>query len=111
MTICSLVVQTKPEYLETVIKSLTSMNGVEIHAQNEYGKMVVSIDHPSREYCSKAMTDMTRIDGVMSTSLVYEYQEDLEPDQDMPQSASKPSALVQPALHQTRRSTKEGYTL
>ncbi|MCP3851879.1 MAG: chaperone NapD [Gammaproteobacteria bacterium] len=79
MTICSLVVQARPDHLETVNKTLNTMNGVEIHAQNDNGKMVVSIDHPSREYCSKAMTDMTHIDGVMSTSLVYEYQEDLEP--------------------------------
>ena len=78
MTICSLVLQTKPEHLNSVCESLTTMDGVEVHAQNEYGKMVFSIDHPSREYCSKAMTDMTHIDGVMSTSLVYEYQEDLE---------------------------------
>ena len=79
MTICSLVVQTRPEYLDAVNESLNAMKGVEVHAKNKYGKMVISIDHPSREYCSKAMTDMTRIDGVMSTSLVYEYQEDLEP--------------------------------
>ncbi|MCW8930612.1 MAG: chaperone NapD [Gammaproteobacteria bacterium] len=79
MTICSLVVQAKPEYLDNVNETLNTMNGVEVHAQNEYGKMVISIDHPSREYCSKTMTDMTRINGVMSTSLVYEYQEDLEP--------------------------------
>lgn len=78
MTICSLVVQTRPEYLESVNKTLNAINGVEIHAQNEYGKMVIVIDHPSREYCSKTMTDMTHIQGVMSTSLVYEYQEDLE---------------------------------
>ena len=82
MTICSLVIQTKPQNLETVNQSLNSMDGVEVHAQNEYGKIVVSIDHPSREYCSKAMTDMTHIEGVMSTSLVYEYQEDLDDEQD-----------------------------
>jgi len=81
MTICSLVVQAMPQNIEAVNESLNAMNGVEIHAQNEYGKMVISIDHPSREYCSKAMTDMTHIDGVMSTSLVYEYQEDLETEQ------------------------------
>ena len=87
MTICSLVVQAKPQNIEAVNESLNAMNGVEIHAQNEYGKMVISIDHPSREYCSKAMTDMTHINGVMSISLVYEYQEDLEPDQNMSQLA------------------------
>lgn len=78
MTICSLVVQAKPEHLETVNETLNTMKGVEIHAQNDFGKLVISIDHPSREYCSKAMTEMTHINGVMSTSLVYEYQEDLE---------------------------------
>lgn len=105
MTICSLVVQTKPEHLEAVSKTLTSMNGVEIHAQNEYGKMVISIDHPSREYCSKAMTDMTHINGVMSTSLVYEYQEDLEPEQQIPSST-----IDQPVINQAMTHTPEGYT-
>ena len=81
MTICSLVVQAKPQNIQEVNEALNMMNGVEIHAQSEHGKIVVSIDHPSREYCSKVMTDMTRINGVMSTSLVYEYQEDLEPVQ------------------------------
>ncbi len=81
MAICSLVIQAKPENIDAVNKSLISMESVEVHAQNEVGKIVVTIDNPSREYCSKAMTDMTRIDGVMSTSLVYEYQEDLDAKQ------------------------------
>ncbi len=81
MAICSLVVQAEPKRLDAVTQSIKSIQGAEIHAQNEYGKLVVSIDHPSREYCSDAMTDISRITGVMSSSLVYEYQEDLEPDQ------------------------------
>ena len=78
MTICSLVIQTKPDYLKTVNKSLTNMDGIEIHTQNKQGKLAITIDHPSREYCSKAMVDITHIQGVMSTSLVFEYQEDLD---------------------------------
>ncbi|MBL7003731.1 MAG: chaperone NapD [Gammaproteobacteria bacterium] len=78
MTICSLVLQAIPENLPPVIKKLEEMDGVEVHATNEAGKMVVSIDHPSRKYCSDVMTKMTLLDGVMSTSLVYEYQEDLD---------------------------------
>jgi len=81
MAICSLVVQANPQYLDVVRESLSAMPGVEVHAQNDLGKMVVSIDHPSREYCSQAMADMAQIHGVMSTSLVFEYQEDLEPGQ------------------------------
>ena len=78
MTICSLVIQARPQNLTTVNASLKTMEGVEVHAQDERGKIVVTIDHPSREYCSNAMTTMTQMDGVMSASLVYEYQEDLE---------------------------------
>lgn len=78
MTICSLVVQAIPENLDAVCQSLTSMEGVEIHAKTDQGKLIVSLDHPSRSYCGNTMTDMTRINGVMSASLVYEYQEDLE---------------------------------
>jgi len=81
LTICSLVVQTKPDHLNNICESLDNIPGVEIHAQDKRGKLVVCIDHPSREYCSKVMTDMTHIDGVMSTSLIFEYQEDLEADQ------------------------------
>ena len=78
MTICSLVIQARPEQIETVNHSLNHIDGVEIHTQNEHGKLAITIDHPSREYCSKAMTDITRIEGVMSTSLIFEYQEDLD---------------------------------
>lgn len=78
MTICSLVIHAQPEHLTPVTKHLESFQGVEIHATTETGKMIVSIDHPDRRHCSDVMTDMTRITGVMSTSLVYEYQEDLD---------------------------------
>ncbi len=84
MTICSLVVQAKPQHITTINKALLTMDGVEVHAQNECGKMVVTIDHPSREYCSKAMTNLAQMDGMMSTALIYEYQEDLDNDQDQP---------------------------
>jgi nitrate reductase NapD len=78
MTICSLVIQTLPKHLEQVSQTLLDIDGVEIHAQDQTGKLIVSIDHPSRSYCGNTMTRMTRLKGVMSTSLVYEYQEDLE---------------------------------
>jgi nitrate reductase NapD len=78
MPICSFVVQTKPEHAKAVSGKLNDMDGVEVHAQNEHGKMVVTIDRPNREYCGSVVISMTQISGVMSASLVYEYQEELE---------------------------------
>jgi nitrate reductase NapD len=79
--ICSLVIQAKPQHLNSVSASLNAMQGVEVHVRGENGKMVVSIDHPSRDYCSDAMTKMSLFNGVMSSSLVFEYQEELDADQ------------------------------
>jgi nitrate reductase NapD len=79
-----------PEHLVSVSQTLTDMQGVEIHAQSEQGKLVVSIDHPSRSYCGNAMTDMSRINGVMRASLVYEYQEDLD-DHNIANSSLSPT--------------------
>lgn len=78
MTICSLIVQVRPETLSPVSDTLMQMDGVDVHNKDERGKIIVTIEHPDREFCSQAMTQMTQIDGVMSTSLVYEHQEDLD---------------------------------
>jgi len=79
--ICSLVIQTKSQHLSSVNASLNQMQGVEVNVQGENGKMVVTVDHPSREYCGDIMTKISQISGVMSSSLVFEYQEDLDADQ------------------------------
>jgi len=78
MTICSLVVQTKPEHLSPVTSHLNQLEGVEVQLSEPNGKLVVTIEHENQEYCSKVMTDMTVINGVMSTALIYEYQEELD---------------------------------
>ena len=78
MSICSMVVHSRPEKLEPVAQSLSEMTGVEIRARDERGKLVVLIDHPDRKVVSDTMMSMHDIDGVLNTSLIYEYFEDDE---------------------------------
>lgn len=75
MSICSLVVHAKPEKMESVTRALEALEGVEVHAQSEQGKLVVSIDHPEREVCSRSMMEMHSVPGVINASLIYEYFE------------------------------------
>ncbi len=75
MTICSLVVYAKPEKTKAVEKKIDDMEGVEIHATDPSGKLVVSIDHPDRVHCSETIMGLTAIPGVINTALVYEYYE------------------------------------
>lgn len=78
MTICSLVVQTAPENVNQLSGDLEKIKGVEVHASNKAGKLIVSIDHPDRTHCSETIMTMSTMDGVLSSSLVFEYQEDHE---------------------------------
>jgi nitrate reductase NapD len=75
MTICSLVVYARPEKAPVVAKTIETFEGVEVHAATAEGKLVVLLDHPDRTYCSETIMDLNNVDGVLSTSLVYEYFE------------------------------------
>lgn len=76
MSICSMVVHSRPENLDPIIVSLNQMEGVEVRARDERGKLVVLIDHPKRQVIADSMMDMNKIDGVLNTSLIYEYFEE-----------------------------------
>lgn len=76
MSICSLVVHSRPENLDPVQQTLSEMEGVEIRARDERGKLVVLIDHPERKVVADTMMSMAQIDGVLNTSLIYEYFEE-----------------------------------
>ncbi len=75
MTICSLVVYARPEKAPVVEEAISMLEGTEVHAATKEGKLIVSIDHPDRTYCSETIMGLNNIDGVVSTSLVYEYFE------------------------------------
>ncbi|MEZ5840944.1 MAG: chaperone NapD [Hyphomicrobiales bacterium] len=75
MTICSLVVFAQAAQTGSVEEKLLQIEGVEIHARDPSGKMVVTIDHPDRTHCSESIMEMSRMAGVLSTALVYEYHE------------------------------------
>ena len=73
MSIYSLVVHSRPEDIRSVSKELEKKQGVEIHGTNEKGKIIVSLDHPDRGYCSDTIMSFHAIDGVLNSSLIYEY--------------------------------------
>jgi nitrate reductase NapD len=79
MSICSMVVHSRPENLDPIAVTLNQMEGVEVRARDERGKLVVLIDHPRRSVIADNMMEMNNIDGVLNTSLIYEYFEEDAP--------------------------------
>ncbi len=60
----------------TVEQALNELEGVEVRAKDERGKLIVLLDHPKRRHISDTMMGMNQIDGVLNTSLIYEYFEE-----------------------------------
>ncbi|MDU8926774.1 chaperone NapD [Alisedimentitalea sp. MJ-SS2] len=75
MTICSLVIYSKPEKAAAVETEVAALEAVEVHASDPKGKLVVTVDHPERAFCSDTIMGFHSIDGVINTALVYEYTE------------------------------------
>lgn len=75
MTVCSLVIYSKPKNTKSVEADVAALEGVEIHASDPTGKLVVTIDHPDRAFCSDTIMGFHSIDGVINSALVYEYTE------------------------------------
>lgn len=90
MSIYSVVIHTKPENLDSVSAELEKIKGVEIHGSSDKGKLVVTLDHPDRSYCSDTLMGFHNIPGVLNSALIYEYFEEEEGFDD---SAPMPEGL------------------
>ncbi len=76
MSICSVVVFSRPEETDTVRAEIESRAHCEVVAA-ESGRIIVVIDTHDRQVMSDTIMALNDIKGVINVSLVYEY---FEPD-------------------------------
>ncbi len=74
MSICSVVVFTRPESTDTVHADIAARVHCEVAAA-ESGRVIVIIDTHDRQVMSDTIMALNDIDGVIGVSLVYEYFE------------------------------------
>lgn len=75
MSISSLVIQTRPENVERIREELVLMDGVDVHTTTEEGNLVVTVDNPDNAKASETFNRFLQMDGVLNTSLIYNYFE------------------------------------
>ncbi|HTJ06587.1 MAG TPA: chaperone NapD [Caldimonas sp.] len=76
--IASLVVHAAPRRLERVASEVAAIPGGEVHASAPNGKLVVTLEASSGDEMSRKVATIGRIDGVLSTALVYQCADTLE---------------------------------
>lgn len=71
MNIVGVVVNALPKQSKHVEQQLLLMEGVEVHAVNEKGNMVITVESEDSKYAADAVTSMHSLEGVLSAAMVY----------------------------------------
>ncbi len=79
--VCGLLAHVAKGKMESVRAALDELDGVDVHAETEDGRLVVTIEDTEECLAADMITNVDRVPGVMNSSLVYhqfESQDSLE---------------------------------
>ena len=76
MNISGIVVRARPEKLDEVRMALDRLDGVEVHAANAEGKLVVTVEAAGERQLADRVLGIESVPGVLAASLVYHQYED-----------------------------------
>ena len=75
MNIAGVIVYANPHVNSELQEQLAGLPGVEVHAVNEEGKMVVTIEDQFEKGLADTVMQLQLFDGVLSASMVYHHNE------------------------------------
>ncbi len=76
MNLSSIVVLTKPELLEEVLKSIKASDYCEYHLHDEKGRIIVTIEGENTEEEINKLKKLQTIPHVISAEMAFAYSED-----------------------------------
>lgn len=74
--ICSVLVHAKQDMIDSVKQTLEQQQGVEVHANSEGGKIIVTVEDEYRKAVGERIMGFYEIDGVLSASMIYQFSDD-----------------------------------
>lgn len=78
-SVAGVVVHTRPENRDVVAEKLILLRGVEVHAINEEGKLVVTVEEePGERFIIDRITEINNVEGVINSSLVFSQSAQLD---------------------------------
>ena len=77
MNICGCLVHVMPERIEKAREAIERVDGVEVHASSDDGRLVVVVEDTDTHLASEIIMDLHQIPGVISLTLTYHHFEDL----------------------------------
>jgi nitrate reductase NapD len=71
MNISGVLVKAYPENLVTIEKALATMTGVEVHGNNEDGRIVITVEDVSANNITDTLVEIQAVPGVLSAAMIY----------------------------------------
>jgi len=71
MNISGVLVKAYPENLVTIQETLATMNGVEVHGNNDDGRIVITVEDVSANNISDTLVEIQSVPGVLSAAMIY----------------------------------------
>lgn len=71
MNISGVLVKAYPENLVTIEEALSSMSGVEVHGNNEDGRIVITVEDKSANNITDTLVQIQDVPGVLSAAMIY----------------------------------------
>jgi len=76
MNLSSIVIQTRPEHLESVLKVIKSSSDCEYHIHDDKGRIIVTIEGKDTEEEINKLKNLQVIPHVVSAEMAFAYSED-----------------------------------
>ena len=103
MNISGILVQTKPEHIESVIEQIKSSDCCEYHLHDEKGRIVVTIEGENTEEEINKLKQLKTFKNVISADMMYAYSEDeleqirgeLDANKELPHWLNDPDAKIE----------------
>ena len=77
MNICGCLVHVTPERIADARRAIERVDGVEVHAESDDGRLVVVVEDTDTHRASETIMDLHQVPGVISLTLTYHHFEDL----------------------------------
>jgi len=71
MNISGVLVKAYPENLHTIEQTLATMSGVEVHGNNDDGRIVITVEDVSANNITDTLVEIQNVPGVLSAAMIY----------------------------------------
>ena len=74
--LCGVLIHARHEQMSAVRKQLEKQQGVEVHAESDNGRLVVTVEDESRKQVAERIMRFHELEGVLSAAMIYQFSDE-----------------------------------